>query len=176
MIFRGERISIRLLNQDDVGEAYLRWMNDPEITQYLESRWKAYAIDDLREYVVNINKNNNEYLLGIFNNIENKHIGNLKIGGINWIHRYADIGIIIGEKDYWGKGFGVEAIRLGSVFAFDELNLNKITAGVYSNNEGSKKIFIKSGFEQTGILKKHMICEGKYIDKILFDKFNSRDS
>ena len=93
-----------------------------------------------------INDKNN-YLFAIIENCSNQHIGNIKLGPINFIHSYADISYFIGQKDCWGNGYASEAIRLLTNFGFKKLNLHKIRAGVYASNVASQKTLEKSGYK-----------------------------
>lgn len=140
----GKKISLKILTQDDVGQSYLKWMNDIDIVKYLDNGWRSYTIDELKVFVKQMNESNNNVLFGIYYNDNNLHIGNIKIGNINFIHRYGSIGLIIGEKEYWGKGIGTESIKLITDFAFSELNLNKVTAGLHVYNIGTYKAFIRN--------------------------------
>lgn len=169
-MIKGKNIYLKLLNTDDVTSIYLDWMQDNEITQFLESRWKTYTLDDLKTYVKKTNNGQDNFLFGIFQNENSEHIGNIKIGGINQIHRYGDLGILIGNKNMWGKGYATEAINLITQYAFNEINLNKLTAGIYINNKGSHKAFMKANYREVGILKNHSYCEGKYLDVVLVEK------
>src|SRR5205814_2669717 len=96
-----------------------------------------------------------------------QHIGNIKLGPIHWIHRYAEIGLLIGEKSCWGQGYASEAIRLVTTYAFERLNLHKVTAGCYATNVGSVRAFEKAGFVREGVRPRHCFCEGTYVDLIL---------
>jgi len=146
MFVRGKKIYLKLLTIEDVSDDYVNWMNDNKVTEFLESRWKAYTLEDLKEYVKTMNESQNNFLFGIFDQENDKHIGNIKIGNINYFHRYGDIGLLVGNKDYWGKGVATEAIGLVTKYGFEELNLNKVFAGMYSLNKGSYEAFIKNGF------------------------------
>ncbi len=164
----GERIYLREVRLLDVNENYYRWMNDQEITQYLESHYYPNSMESLQEYVKTRLGNPNEIFLAIVAKDNDKHIGNIKLGPINWIHRIGDIGIIIGERDFWGKGYATEAIKLMVKYAFGTLNLHKITSGCYLLNEGAIKAFQNAGFDKEGVRKKHGYYKGKYIDSVLF--------
>jgi RimJ/RimL family protein N-acetyltransferase len=119
-----------------------------------------------------MNESTNNYLFGIFDYNTEKHIGNIKLGLINPIHKYAEVGLVIGDKSFWGKGIGTEAIKLVVEFAFNTLLLNKVTAGIYSNNIASLKAFQKLGFEIEGHQKKQFLFNGQYIDRYLVGKIN----
>ena len=163
----GRRIYLRKVCPFDVNDDYLRWMNDPEITRYLESRFFPYSKERLEAYVTWLSDDPDNVFLAIMRKDTDTHIGNIKLGPINWIHRHADIGLVIGEKNHWGQGIATEAIRLVTEYAFNQLNLHKVTAGCYSNNIGSLKAFKKASFEQEGLLKSHCFYNGEYVDKIV---------
>lgn len=170
-ILYGERIYLRRLTEDDATEDYVCWMNDPEINQYLESRFHKQTIESIKAFIRSVTNENN-YQFGIFILDTGKHIGNIKIGGINNNHKYADIGFLIGDKSFWGQGIATEAIKLASDFAFHSLGLHKLWGGAYAPNEGSKKAFLKNGFKIEGCKRSHCLCNGKYVDSFLFGKIN----
>jgi ribosomal-protein-alanine N-acetyltransferase len=173
MKIQGERIYIKLLSPDDINQSYVEWMQDYETIEFLDSKWKVYTLDDLKSYVKHMNESPNDFLFGIFLITDNRYIGNIKIGSINQIHRFGDLGLLIGEKDCLGKGLGTESIELATKYAFEELNLNKLTAGMYINNIGSYKSFIKAGYREVGKLMKHKFIKGEYQDVILVEKIKS---
>lgn len=168
----GSRIYLREVRLTDVNESYYKWMNDPEVTQYLESRFYPQSMESISEFVKNQTGDQNNVFLAIILKEGDFHIGNIKIGPINWIHRFAEVGILIGDKTSWGKGYGTEAIGLVVKYAFNILNLHKLTAGCYNSNQGSLKAFQKNGFEVEGVRKKHSFHNGEYIDAILLGLLN----
>ena len=163
----GERIYLREVRLTDVNENYYRWMNDPQITAYLESRFHPNPIEKLKEYVASKINDADTLFLAIVMKENHLHIGNIKLGPINWIHRHGDIGIIIGEKKWNGKGYATEAIKLLCDHAFSTLNINKLTAGAYDVNIGSIKAFQKAGFTIEGTRKNYFFSNGKYVDMII---------
>jgi len=170
MRIEGTSVFLKVLSPDDVDDAYIRWMQDSEVLQYLESRWRRYTRVDLVAYVQEMNRSTDNLFLGIYLRAGDRHIGNIRIGDINHVHRFASIGILIGEKDLWGKGYGSEAIRLASDYAFRELNLHSLTAGVYEDNRGSCAAFLRAGFREVGRYQKRRILQGKYVDEIILEK------
>ena len=173
-VLDGEQIYLRRLTEDDASEAYVSWMNNPEINQYLESRVYTHTIESTKAFIRSVSNDSN-YLFGIFLKDCGKHIGNVKVGGINHYHRYADIGFLIGEKEYWGKGIATEAIKLATSFAFVTLRLHKLWGGLYSPNIGSLRAFQKNGYEQEGVKKSQYLLNGIYYDDIMFGKVNPNE-
>jgi ribosomal-protein-alanine N-acetyltransferase len=163
----GNGIYLREVRASDVNENYYRWMNDPEVTQYLETRYIPQSMENIRRYVERMEGKTDEIFLAICLKESDQHIGNIKLGPINWIHRFADISLVIGEKEFWGKGLASEAIRLLAKFAFNILNLQKLKAGYYEKNIGSKKAFEKVGFKIEGVLRKQWQIGEKLQDEIL---------
>jgi ribosomal-protein-alanine N-acetyltransferase len=166
----GQRIFLRALDESDVSDAYLGWMRDPQVTQYLESRDHIQSLDTLRGFVRNMNASNRDYLFGIFLAQSAEHIGNIKIGSVREPHRSADLGLIVGRRSAWGMGYGTEAIALATRYAFEQLGLNKLWAGMYGENLGSYNAFIKAGYREVGRFKRHVLFNGRYIDSILVEK------
>ena len=166
----GERIFLKCLTEEDASSEYVSWMNDSEITQFLESKGRKFTLQDIKDYIKKMESSLDNYLFGIFLKDTGQHIGNIKIGGINSIHKFAEMGLIIGKKELHGKGYGTEAIKLATKYAFEKLGLNKLVAGMYENNIGSYKAFIKAGYREVGRLRKHRLYKGRYVDEILVER------
>lgn len=166
----GERIFLEILNEECFSPEYIRWMQDEEVFQFLTSRNTGYTPQELKEYVANINGSSTDFLFGVFLKKGNKHIGNIKVGGIDPLHGFGDIGLIIGEKDEWSNGYGTEAIALATEYALDELDLNKLIAGMIMKNVGSYKAFIKAGYREVGTLTRHVVYKGEHVDTVLVEK------
>jgi len=170
----GKGIFLRPLQADDATEDYRNWMNNRNVTRFLECRWLKFTIKDLRAFINSINKSQNDFLFGIFLNENSRHIGNIKIGNVNARHKFAEVGLLIGDRSQWGKGYATEAIKLATEYAFSVLRLNKIVAGIYANNTGSFRAFQKAGYRKIGIMKKHRVSSGVLVDEILVEKLRPR--
>lgn len=161
---KGKQIYLREVRSSDANANYYKWLNSPEINKYLETRFIPQSLDKITAYINNLSGQQDEVFFAICWQENKKHIGNIKLGPMNWIHRRGDIGLLIGEKDYWQKGVATEAISLVAEYAFNILNLNKITAGCHRGNIGSLKAFQKAGFIIEGERKKHSYLNGEYVD------------
>ncbi|MBW8308967.1 MAG: GNAT family N-acetyltransferase [Candidatus Paracaedibacteraceae bacterium] len=149
----GNTIHLCGIPSDCISPDYIEWMQDSEVNRFLETRHEEWTLCKIQDFVQKQNDSSDQLLLGIF--VGQTHIGNIKLGPINSIHKVATISLIIGNKNYWGKGIATEAITLIKNYAFDKLGIKKLTAGLYANNLGSLKAFLKAGFSLEGIFKNH---------------------
>lgn len=169
----GKRLYLRPLLKSDITERYLSWLNDAEVTRYIETGLFPVTKKDLEEFYKKIKVSKTDIMFAIIDKKHDLHIGNIKLGGINWVHRFADLGIMIGDKAYWGRGYGEEACRLLLGYAFNRLNLNKVTLGTYATNLAALKTFKKVGFKIEGRIKKLLSIDGKYVDHVLMGILHS---
>jgi RimJ/RimL family protein N-acetyltransferase len=177
IFIEGKNIILRPLQRKDINFRYLKWINDPEVTKFMTTGVFPTTLKELENYYKGLNKHNN-IMLAIIIKSNKRHIGNIKLGNINWVHRYADLGIMIGEKKYWGKEYGVEAIKLILDYAFGRLNLNKVILGVYAIHTSAIRAYQKIGFKIEGKIKKIFFMDGEWVDKfimgILKEEFESK--
>lgn len=167
----GERIRLRPVVADDAAGPYLGWMNDPEVTRFLESRFSSYSEDDLRRYIAAVQADHRNHFFAIELADEGRHVGNIKLGPVEEHHRRGDIGIIVGARDCWGRGIATEAISLVAEWAFASLGLEKLTAGAYAPNIGSVRAFERAGFTVEAVLLRHYVSAGRRIDGVLMARF-----
>ncbi len=158
---------LRPICEKDINRKYLSWINDKEITKYMATGTFPTTFKELRDFYNEITKSKTDVMFAILDKKHNFHIGNIKLGNINWVHRFADLGIMIGEKKYWGKGYGQEACKLLLEYAFNRLNLNKVILGSYANHKPAIKAYQEVGFTIEGRIKKLLNFEGNSVDKII---------
>ena len=156
-IIRTPRLIIKSLCVDDISKKYIEWLNDKEVNQYLETRFQVQNNQSCLEFVKRMQEDANEELFAIYTNNNNEHIGNCKLGAINKFHHTAEISFFIGNKSFWGAGYATEAVSHMIQYGFENLGLEKITAGCYESNKGSKKVLIKAGFEVEGFRKEQVV-------------------
>lgn len=169
---KNKKITLRKLNiNKDISNKYLNWMNNLEIHKYTEQRYKKHSLTDIRKFVKEKNKSKYEFLYGIFlrrNNLK-IHIGNIKLGPINFIHKTGEISYFIGETEFWGKGYGTLAIK-EIVRIAKKKGLKKLKAGLYEMNIGSKKVLEKNNFKIEGKMKSEIVFEGKRYNSYWFGR------
>jgi RimJ/RimL family protein N-acetyltransferase len=164
---RTSRLVLRTLTVADATERYLGWMRDPETTRFLESRLVDHDLASLSDYIASCNDSPGSMLLGICL-ADGTHVGNIKLGPIDPYHQHAAIGLLIGERDRWGKGYATEAIAALTAHAFGQLGLQKLYAGCYASNVGSARAFLKAGWIEEGRNRGHWRSDGGREDNVQF--------
>lgn len=169
-LIKKNKIILKRLNISDVNKKYVDWLNDKNINRYTEQRFYKHTLHSTRKYIVEKNLSKNEFLFGIFIFEKNFkiHIGNIKIGPINFRHKFTELSYIIGEHNFQNRGFGTEAIKQAIKISKERFKLKKIIAGCYSVNIASKKILLKNNFILEGKFSKKLIFKKKRIDHLIF--------
>lgn len=163
IFLKGNRVNLRLLTEDDV-DKIVQWANDPEVTQFVTLTYPMTYEQEL-EWIKNSSGKTDKFVFGIETK-DGMYIGNISIANINYIHRTATTGAMIGDKDYWDKGYGSEAKMLLLNYAFNTLNLRKICSGAIAFNERSIAYQKKTGGEVEGVKKAQFYKNGQYYDEI----------
>ncbi len=159
-----ERLYLRPLTVDDVSERYVAWLNDSDVTRYLETRHAPQTHETVRAFVAGVNARENEHLFGVFERDGDRHVGNIKVGPVHPIHSMADVSLLIGEREVWGRGYAAEAICRIVRHAFEDLGVFKLSASLYAENIASERAFRKAGFLREGLRAKHYDLEGSRSD------------
>lgn len=160
------RLRLRELDASDCSAEYVSWLADPEVCRYLETRFRPQDESSVTAFVEAVRSRDDEFLFGMFLKGSGRHIGNIKVGPIIPHHRLADVSLLIGARDCWGKGFAAEAIGAVSRYAFNVLGVAKLSASMYAPNQGSKRAFLKVGYQQEGLRRQHYDLDGRRCDII----------
>ncbi len=164
----GEKCYLSPCSLEDA-EKWTEWDNDLEVTIPLGP--EAYApisFDRVREDISKFIKRQNQ-IFSIVDLKTDKMIGRCLLFDIDQINRKATLGIDIGDKDYWNRGYGQDAVKLLLDYGFNLLNLNNIMLGVFSYNERAINCYRKVGFKEIGRRRKSKFIGGKWFDGVFMD-------
>jgi RimJ/RimL family protein N-acetyltransferase len=163
----GERLYLRPLEVTDL-ELCQVWINDPEIRPYLSRAFPADRAGQ-RAWIEKQDRGDirSGLALAIVLREGNRHIGNMGLHRINWIHRSAETGTLIGERDCWSQGYGSEAKLLLVEYAFNTLGLNRLSSRVLATNPRSLACQLKCGYVEEGRIRQAMFKDGQWVDEIL---------
>jgi len=162
----GSQVFLRPLRRQDLNERYLGWLNDPDVTCYMETGTFPTTMEDLEKFYLEVTGSRSQVMLAIVDKQSGEHIGNVKLGPIDWVHRRATFGILIGEKSLWGKGIGLEATRLAVQYGFYRLNLRRIHLGVVADHESAVRCYKRAGFKVEGRFRQDLFHRGEYRDRL----------
>lgn len=178
MSITGRRVSLRPITLDDCTDRYVQWLRDPEVNQYLETRWVEQTLESVREFVSAVERDPASHLMAITDAGTGHHIGNIKLGPIRRHHNYADLSYFIGDRDFWGRGYATEAIQLAIRLGFERLGLHRLQAGIYATNVGGARVLEKAGFVRDAVLHQQLMGPSGWDDhvwyRLLVDEWQSR--
>ena len=166
-----DKIYLEELNEIHFDDEYVSWHKSEHAVFYTASR-RVFTKEDLLLEYERGKDQNNIYHYGIFHKKDKRLIGVLKLGVINWNDRTSDMIVFIGNKDYLGKGYAEQAINLGNNIAFSKHNLRKLYGGMFKENIGSVKAYLKTGWIIEGVLKNQYVHNESEQDRILVACFN----
>lgn len=162
----GSKVYLRPLERADLNERYAGWLNDPEVTKYLETGTFPTTLQDLERFYAEVTGSKHQVIFAIVDTKSGQHIGNVKLGPIHWIHRSATFGILIGDKKFWGQGLGLEATRLAVEYGFERLNLRRIDLGVFADHDSALGCYEQVGFKVEGRMREALFRGGEYKDRV----------
>ena len=161
----GKRIKLRAMEPEDI-PAMVRWLNDPEVIENL-LRYAPLSIKEEEiwyEKMISSPAEEHYYMIDVLDASTVKTIGVTHLHDVDWKNRSAEIAICIGEKNYWGNGYGRETMHLMLRHGFNDLNLNRMYLYVFDTNERAKKAYIAAGFVEEGRLRQDIYKNGRFID------------
>jgi len=154
------------MEESDI-EMYHSWRNDLDVMKTTSPSLDVYSVDETKSFVENVILNSTTSKSYIIEEREsNTAIGVTSLINIDTKNRNAECIIDIGEKDYWGKGYGSESLKILLEYAFKELNLHRVSLRVFSFNERAIHIYNKLGFKKEGVMRESIYRKGKWHDII----------
>tara|TARA_B100001559_G_scaffold216228_1_gene181303 strand:+ start:561 stop:1073 length:513 start_codon:yes stop_codon:yes gene_type:complete len=159
-----DNIKLKILTEKYINNDVLKWYFDKEVTKFSDNQHRKLNLNMQKQYIKNCQLSNSRFLHGIF--FDNNYIGNILISNISNYHKTAEISYFIGDKRYWGKGIMTTVIKMVVHIAKDSLMLNKLYAGVASENYASIKALEKNNFIKEGKRTQHLYYNSKYYDQI----------
>ncbi|MGQ9548377.1 MAG: GNAT family N-acetyltransferase, partial [Roseiflexus sp.] len=143
-IVPGSRVFLSVLQRADV-PVFARWFSDLELTVYLGQGGMAYTLEQEEEWYARVSRDTSIKIFTIITRDDRRIIGTVSLTNINYRRQCAELGIAIGDKAAWGKGFGSEAVRLMCDYGFTFLNLYAIYLWHWGYNRRAHQAYLKSG-------------------------------
>lgn len=160
----GEDIHLRALTEQDCRGPYLNWFNDAEVCRFNGHHRFPFRREEALRYVKKVLESPTDLVLAVVLKRSRRHIGNVSLQKINFIDRSAELAIVIGEKDCWGKGYSKQVGRLLLEHAFLSLNLHRVHCGTTEENIPMQRLALYLGMKKEGVRRKAAFKENRYLD------------
>jgi RimJ/RimL family protein N-acetyltransferase len=164
----GKLVRLRSIERSDI-EPIMKWVGDEEVTNFLGGEMllgplSRIAEEKFIEHAAEPSPNSRLFVIETL--ADCRYLGSTDLHNISWVNRNAEAGIVIGEKSSWGKGYGTDAMRVLLRYAFDKLNLNRVSLRVFDYNPRAIASYERCGFKREGVLRQDKFLGGKYHDTI----------
>lgn len=164
-VIKTKRLLIEPFTDKYLTRKYVSWLNNPQVVRYSEQRHKKHTIASCRRYLETFKETPHCFWAVSVRDTDLGHIGNIN-AYIDECHKIADVGILIGEIQAWGKGYATEAWIAVCVYLFKKLKIRKITAGTLSVNKPMLRLMKRAGMQKDGRRNRQYLWEGKEVDMI----------
>ena len=173
MLIQSDKVNLQLFEREHLYDpSYHRWLRDADVVRYIgrEELLEGVSFAAIEDYVKGLWADENIVFLAVQDRETDNFIGTAKIRTVDeqgMRSRYGDIGIMLGDRSCWGRGLATEVLRCVSRYAFDNLNVPKLTAGAMSPNTAVIRAFRRIGYVEEGRLRRQFFFEGSYCDHVL---------
>lgn len=164
----GARVALRALQESDVRQGYLSWLNDEKVCEGNGHHLFPYTEAEALDYVRRAQDMRQHLILAMVDRASGRHIGNIALQNISPLHQSAEFSILLGDRGFWNKGYGKEAGLLLMRHGFRSLNLQRIGCGTFGSNKGMRKLALALGMKPEGIRKRAFFKNGIFEDVHLF--------
>lgn len=158
---------LRALQTTDLEGPWPGWLNDSSVTRLQNKGHFPNNSEKQSKYLEDIQTSRSDVVFALAEKTTDKHLGNVGLHQIDWINRTATVGILIGESDFRGRGWGKIAWHAITRYAFQVLNLEKLNAVIIQGNEASLKCALTNGFVEEGHQRSQFYRHGKRLDALL---------
>ena len=164
----GDRVRLTAVTSDDL-PIMARWFSHTELLRLYDARPASPKSEaELAQWLEQTQKDKNTFAFAIRSLQGDDLVGYVELDSILWAHGVSGFSIVIGDQADWAKGYGSEATHLALAFAFDELNLHRITATIFDYNDRSIALFEKLGFQREGAFREFIFRDDQRYDMLLY--------
>ena len=168
-ILQGELVRLSAVDPKELGDSFSRWHRDSEFMRLLNTnaarlhsakKMQKWLEEDLED------QKNEQHWFTIRRLTDDKLLGDIDLFVYDWPSRDAFVGLGIGEREFWGKGYGTDVMRLALRYAFLELNLQRVSLTVFEYNPRAIRSYEKAGFKHEGRIRQALNKAGQRWDML----------
>lgn len=169
-MLRGKSVGLRAIEKADLN-MLLAWRNKPEFRLFFREYKELNSENQIQWFEKFVMRDSNTRMFAIIELETNQLIGACGLCYIDWVNRSADFSIYIGKDDlYIDDVYAIDAAKLLEKYGFEEMNLHRLWAEIYSIDKKKKEFFNKLQFEKEGHLKETHWTKGEWVDSLFFGK------
>ena len=178
MPLEGETTRLRAVDPSDAGRAY-RWVNDREVTEHVSLIYPMSMAAE-RDWAERASRRNtySDVTFAIEIAATGEHIGVCELRDGHPVDRHSELGVMIGAKAHWGKGYGFDALRTLITFGFRDMNLRRIMLRVLEDHNRAIALYGRLGFQPEGRQRVEHWSRGRPLDFVVMgmlrDEFDER--
>jgi RimJ/RimL family protein N-acetyltransferase len=169
---RSRRLRLESFDESCISPEYLAWLNDPDVMRFSNQRFREHTPESARVYVRSFAGSRNLFV-GLRLADSGRLIGTMT-AYVAEPHATADMGLLIGDRACWGRGYGLEAWTALMSHLFAARAMRKVTAGTVRSNVGMRLIMERSGMQLEAVRSRQEIVEGVEEDVLYFARFVDR--
>jgi RimJ/RimL family protein N-acetyltransferase len=164
-LLRGDLVRLTVEDPETMAKLISQWSADSEYSRLLD--WdpaRRFSVKSTQKWLEKHSEDENCHSFAIRTLNNDRIIGDIGLDGIRWMHGDTFVGIGLGEREYWGKGYGTDAMKIILRYAFTELNLRRVTLDVFEYNQRGVRSYEKAGFVLEGRERGLILREGRRWD------------
>jgi RimJ/RimL family protein N-acetyltransferase len=168
-LLKGKLVQLAAVDPEEVSKHFSDWDRDSEYKRLLDtSAPRLHSVKATKTWLEKEigEQANTIHWFTIRSVADNQLLGDIVLDVTQWNVRDSFVGIGIGPRDFWGRGYGTEAMQLILQYAFTELNLNRVTLTVFEYNQRGIRSYEKAGFRHEGRQRERLLREGKRWDML----------
>ena len=166
-----EMCTLRPLTRARASNRYCDWLNDDEVNKFSQRLGQLHTAEEVWAYIESANASADTLLLGIFDLTTGAHIGNIQLKFYDHANGLADLSTLIGERDFWGRGYAKDVWKHIVHFGFSVVGVRKFTMGNSAGNKAAsgKTLYVGANLESTK--RQHVLVGGEYQDVLEYGLF-----
>ena len=165
-LFKGKLVRLAGIDPDEISKSFAQWNRDSEYMRLMDTDPpRLHSTKAIKEWIEkDLEKRTDMSWFAIRTLEDDRLLGDITLSVINWGSREAFAGIGIGVREFWGKGYGTDAMQLLLRYGFTELNLRRISLTVFEFNQRAMRSYEKAGFRLEGRQRQFMRREDRRWD------------
>jgi [ribosomal protein S5]-alanine N-acetyltransferase len=170
LLLAGKKTLLRPFKADDISTVYLGWLADPEVVRFSNQRFRIHTRESALAYLNSFAGGSGNLFLGILSVEDQRLVGTITAYR-SQTHQTADMGLMVGDRSYWGRGIGLDAWSTLMQYLLDTGGLRKVTGGTLRSNVGMIRVMERSGMQLEAVRAQQELVDQVAQDVLYYARF-----